>query len=107
MPLFLVIPSSACPDLCLCLYSELKVGDPKDDVFMGPLVSRDHMSKVLNVVEEARKSGATIHTREAVLRQELPPSCQAVSLIFLFADHFFFKFRCYLKNLKQEWLLAF
>ena len=37
MPLFLVIPSSACPDLCLCLYSELKVGDAKDDVFMGPV----------------------------------------------------------------------
>ena len=78
MLLFLVIPSSACPYLCLRLYSELKVGDPKDDVFMGPLVSRDHMSKVLNAVEEARKSGATIHTREAVLRQELPQFCQAV-----------------------------
>ena len=37
---------------------------------MGPLVSQEHMNKVLNAVEEARKGGATIHTHGGVLGQE-------------------------------------
>ena len=80
--------------ILLCVYSELKVGDPKEDVFMGPLISKDHMSKVLHAVEEARRSGATIHTREGVLRQQLPQTCQAVRVTSLLLLTLFANFKC-------------
>ncbi|WP_421873558.1 aldehyde dehydrogenase [Marinoscillum sp.] len=41
---------------------KLKVGDPNTTVDMGPLVSREHLQKVKNHVDQAKKQGATILT---------------------------------------------
>ncbi len=42
---------------------KLVVGDPSDEkTFMGPLVSAQHLDKVVSCIEQARKEGATILT---------------------------------------------
>lgn len=52
----------------------LKVGDPKDEkVFMGALVSRNHLEKVLSYVELAKVSGGRVLSQTSLtgLRDEL------------------------------------
>lgn len=40
---------------------ELKVGDPKDpNTFLGPLISKNHLEKVLSFIEQARLEGGHI-----------------------------------------------
>lgn len=42
--------------------SELKVGNPLEDVNMGALISEDHMNNVLGFIDQARKDGGTVLT---------------------------------------------
>lgn len=44
--------------ICVCFAtSQLKVGDPSSDVFMGSLVSQDHRKKIEYYVDLAKKEG--------------------------------------------------
>ena len=40
--------------------SKLKVGNPKDDVDLGAVVSLDHMNKILSKIDQAKKEGGKI-----------------------------------------------
>ncbi|KAK7091190.1 2-aminomuconic semialdehyde dehydrogenase-like [Littorina saxatilis] len=55
---------------------KLKVGDPREDVFMGALISKDHLSKVVGAIHAAKNSGGTIHTQQGELSKELPVRCK-------------------------------
>lgn len=50
--------------------NDLTVGDPKEDVNLGPLVSDQHLQKVEQFVENARSEGAEILTGGKRLDQE-------------------------------------
>lgn len=56
---------------------KLTVGDPRDpDVFMGAMISRDHLVKVSSMVDQAVEAGAGVHRKSANALQDVPERCQ-------------------------------
>jgi acyl-CoA reductase-like NAD-dependent aldehyde dehydrogenase len=51
---------------------KLVVGSPKEDVFMGALISKEHLAKVVGAVTAAQNQGATIHTKGDDVTKDLP-----------------------------------
>nr|KAG5686676.1 hypothetical protein BaRGS_025995 [Batillaria attramentaria] len=56
---------------------KLKVGDPADpDTFVGALISKEHLAKVLGAIRGAEQAGATIHSQVGEVTEQLPEHCQ-------------------------------
>ncbi|KAK7461553.1 hypothetical protein BaRGS_00038699 [Batillaria attramentaria] len=56
---------------------KLKVGDPTDpDTFVGALISKEHLAKVLGAIRGAEQAGATIHSQVGDVTEQLPEHCQ-------------------------------
>lgn len=58
----------------------LKVGNPKDDVFMGALISADHHAKVKGFIDLARQEGASLLCGDGIDPLELPEKNKKVCL---------------------------